>query len=51
MVELGCISSTNIEAQSSMAWDSIPLIFWGFKLHNNTTRQQILKLLMWEVGH
>ena len=28
---------THIVAQSTMAWDSIPRIFWGFMLHSNST--------------
>lgn len=28
---------THTEAHRSMPWDSIPLIFWGFRLHSTTT--------------
>lgn len=28
---------THVEAHRSMPWDSMPLIFWGFRLHRTTT--------------
>lgn len=38
--DAACVQNTNdthIEAHSSMAWDSIPRIFWGFRLHSTNT--------------